>query len=318
MNPHPAELEQLDLYDVWKSAELGETFDPFRFDDRMATYRELLTATNSNGRFGFDNRRNPLWGLMFQHQWQFRTGRLGTDSRKDRRIDPDAPWGFGNYALCVVPWLGAVEAGVVPSRALAAPPGASRFRYVTADGVSPTEFDQGVRDWRDFFELVTKSSPATDDEPIRMALWKAHKSCLDVVADKLFTIDPHPYSGVELTFLRGWCRMVDYLWVAAWRTDFDFMSEHGLDALPERLLEDSDDHGGLKTLPHQVASNVRHVIALGRMSRWRYGLNLLAWKRIMRTRPARDDVVELLDTVFNPNSGNRGQQLRVVGYLVRP
>jgi hypothetical protein len=33
----------------------------------------------------------------------------------------------------------------------------------------------------------------------------------------------------------------DYLWVAAWPTDFGFMFREGLDALPERKLTDSDD-----------------------------------------------------------------------------
>lgn len=315
MNPHPAELTELDLFEVWRSAEpLGETFDPFRFDHRMAAYRELLTATNRDRLFGADNRRNPLWGLLFQHQWQFRTGRLGPRSRDDRRIDPDAPWGYGNYGLCIVPWMGAVVAGVVPARQVLPPHEESRFDYQSA----PRDFAQGVEDWRAYFELVAASRPGVDDETLRMALWKAHKSCLDVVAEKLFTIDPHPYSAVELTFLRGWCRMVDYLWVAAWRTDFDFMAEHGMDALPERLLVDADEHGGMASLPKQVRSNVRNVINLGRMSRWRYNANLLIWKRIMRTRSARDDVVELLDAAFNPNSRNRRQQLQVVGYLLRP
>lgn len=39
----------------------------------MAVYRVLIECTNRGGRFGADNRRNPLWGLMFQHQWQMRT-----------------------------------------------------------------------------------------------------------------------------------------------------------------------------------------------------------------------------------------------------
>ncbi|MGH9035789.1 MAG: Leg1-related protein, partial [Acidimicrobiia bacterium] len=201
---HPEELERLDLFAVWTGAEpLDEQFDPFRFDQRMAAYRLLIGVINGDGRFGGDNRRNPLWGLMFQHQWQYRTGRLGTGSREDGRIDPDAPWGYGNYALCVIPWLGAVDAGIVPDLPLAPPPTPSRFRYPSGGGTRPRhlppEFAPGVEDWRAFFALVAASPPEADTEPLRLALWKAHKTCLDVVAERVAGIEAAPFSALELT-----------------------------------------------------------------------------------------------------------------------
>lgn len=312
MITHPAELAELDLFTVWTTAEeLGDRFDPFRFEQRMAAYRALIDATNSRGVFGVDNRLNPLWGLMFQHQWQFRTGRLG---RTGGAIDPDAPWGYGNYTLCVIPLLGAVAAGMLPDLTIADPERPSRFRYVTGGRV-PDELTQGVLDWRTFFTLVTATGPGADREPIRLALWKAHKTCLDVVVTRIAAIDPAPYSPLELTFLRGWCRMVDYLWAAAWPTDFDFMTEHGLDVLPERLLENPDD---LRALPDRARRNVRNILRLANTPTWRYNLNLRLWRRIMRTRAARDDVLPMLDALFNPRKDNAPQRRRMLGYLLRP
>jgi uncharacterized protein DUF781 len=318
---HPSELADLDLFEVWTGAEqLAGCFDPFRFDHRMAAYRLLIGTINRDGRFGVDNRRNPLWGLMFQHQWQFRTGRLGTETRQDGRIDPDAPWGYGNYALCVIPWLGAVAAGAVPELAVAPPPGPSRFSYASGGGTEPlrvpAEFQPGVEDWKAFFLLVEATPAGADDEPVRLALWKAHKTCLDVIADRISGIDPAPWSPLELTFLRGWCRMVDYLWVAAWPTDFDFMTTHGMDVLPERLLTGDDLRAG-GDLPDRVMGNLRAVLGLARMPEWRYRVNLAAWKRVMRTRPARDEVVPLLDAVFSPNPDPAARR-RMLRYLLRP
>ncbi|HSV37392.1 MAG TPA: Leg1-related protein [Nocardioidaceae bacterium] len=316
---HPPELTELDLFDVWRDAQpLSDSFDPFSFEHRMAAYRLLIDAINEGDRFGQDNRRNPLWGLMFQHQWQLRTGRLGAGSSESRRIDPDAPWGYGNYVLSVVPWLGAVSAGLVPDLDLIGPSSESRFEYASGVGVKrrvPRELRTGIADWASFFHHVMTTDLVDDPEPTRMALWKAHKTCLDVVTERLVGIDPSPYSTVELSFLRGWCRMVDYLWVAAWPTDFDFMSTHGLDVLPERLLVDDDR---FSDLPHNVRSNVRNVINLGKTPGWRYDLNLTLWKRIMRTRGARRDVLALLDAIFNPARANVGDQLRALGYLARP
>lgn len=311
---HPDELAALDLYPVWTTARDPEgTFDPFSFEQRMAAYRVMVTNTNPAQRFGADNRHNPLWGLMFQLQWQFRTGRLGVHARQDGRIDPDAPWGYGNYTLSVIPWLAAATAGVVPSLPVADPPTGSRFRYVTG-GVVPAELVDAVADWHAYFALVAGSGPV-DSERARLALWKAHKTSLDVVVDVIAEVDTEPWPALEVTFLRGWCRMVDYLWAAAWPTDFGFMTAHGLDVLPESLLTTSED---VQALPPKVRGNVVNVLRLATTPDWRYGLNLRLWRRIMRTREARDQVLPLLDAVFNPRPGNAADRRKLLGYLLRP
>ncbi len=319
---HPQELAELDLFDTWRLAELpAEHFDPFVFHHRMATYRLLIDTTNRRGLFGPDNRTNPLWGLMFQHQWQFRTGRLGADSQRTGRIDPDAPWGYGNYTLCVIPWMGAVEAGTVEPLALTGPLRPSRFAYPTGDFaelVLPAGFHRGVADWKAYFSLVESARPGDDVEPLRMALWKAHKTCLDLVVAHLYHIDAEPYSDTELRFLRGWCRMVDYLWVAAWPTDFDFMCEQGLDVLPERLLVGPADFTTGSDLPPEMRRTLRGIIELGESPSWRYQLNLTLWKRVMRTRAAREDVVNLLAAVFDPQRTSRLKVVELLVHLLRP
>ncbi|BEK85255.1 Leg1-related protein [Nocardia seriolae] len=313
---HPAELAELDLYAAWTEApELKSSFDPFDFDQRMSVYRHLIDATNAKGLFGPDNRGNLLWGLMFQLQWQSRTGRLGATGRG---IDPDAAWGYGNYSLSVVPWLGAVDAGLVADLELIGPSAPCRFDYARgerADRIVTPEFIAGVRDWREYFRSVMETEPGSDDEPLRLALWKAHKTGLDAVAGRIADIDPGSYSTDELTFLRGWCRMVDYLWAAAWHTDFDFMVTHGLDVLPERLLHDNDN---LKDLPDTVRRNVANVRKLADTPNWRYAIDLGLWRRMMRTRPARDEVLTMLDVVFNPPATTGADRLRALRYLLRP
>ena len=305
---YPAELEDLDLFSVWSALPaLDGQFDPFSFPQRMAAYRTLIEAINHRGQFGDDNRRNPLWGLVFQHYWQCRSGRLGPHTTENGRIDPDAPWGYGNYALCVIPWLGATSAGLVPGVTVLPPPGPSRFDY------RPDAFRSGIDDWCQFFNAATGANPG-DDEPVRLALWKAHKTCLDVVARRLRTIEPGPDSPAEITFLRGWCRMVDYLWAAAWRTDFDFTVTHGLGVLPDRLL---DDPSRRSDLPARVDRNVATVLRLDRTPGWRHRANLTLWQRAMRSREARDDVLAMLDAVFNPNPSNAPARRRLFGYLLR-
>jgi hypothetical protein len=319
---YPAELESLDLFGVWSALPAFDgAFDPFSFPQRMAAYRMLIEATNRRAQFGHDNRRNPLWGLVFQHHWQYRSGRLGPRTDRDGRIDPDAPWGFGNYALCVLPWLAAASAGLVPDLPVLPPPAPSRYEYAAGGGGRalqlPDDFRGGVDDWRRFFAAADSAGP-DDDEPVRLAMWKAHKTCLDVVARRLAGADAarSGHSPAEIAFLRGWCRMVDYLWAAAWPTDFDFTVSHGLGVLPDRLLDGSPaDRGGV---PGRVARNVATVSRLATTPGWRHRLNLALWRRAMRTRTARDDVVAMLDAVFNPNPGNAAARRRLLAYVLRP
>jgi hypothetical protein len=51
---------------------------------------------------------------------------------------------------------------------------------------------------------------------------------------------------------------------------------------------------------------------------WRHRLNVGLWRRAMRTRRARDDVLTLLDAVFNPGPANRAARRRLVGSVLRP
>ena len=198
----------------------------------MASYRHLIEVTNVGARFGEDNRNNPLWGLPFQHQWQRDSGRLSTPlgDGSVHHVDPDAAWGYGNYTLSVIPWLGAVHHDLAPSLRIVSAKTDSRFSYVE-DGVVPKNLQGALAAWKDYFGLASDTSVTADR--LRERMWYAHKQSLDAAAQVIASIAATHESEREMAFLRGWCRMVDYLWAANWRTDLDFIIEHGLDVLPE-------------------------------------------------------------------------------------
>lgn len=106
--------------------------------------------------------------------------------------------------------------------------------------------------------------------------------------------------------------MVDYLWAANWRTDLDFIIEHGLDVLPEEPLTASS----IENLDPGIRATVDNVIELAGKSPRRANFELGLWRRAMRTEEARADVVQLLDAVFNPSSENRGDRLRLVRHMI--
>ena len=304
-------ISTLPIADSWTSPELGEVFDPFVFEHRMASYRHLIEATNVGKRFGEDNIDNPLWGLPFQHQWQRDSGRLSTPlgDGNTNHVDPDAAWGYGNYTLCVIPWLGAVHNDLAPSLPIAPPKTSSRFLYVE-DGVVPRNLQGALAAWKEYFQLAADAAVTTDR--LRERMWHAHKQSLDAAAQVIGSIPATHEADTEIAFLRGWCRMVDYLWAANWRTDLDFIIEHGLDVLPEEPLTPSS----LNNLDPEMRSGVDSVIELAQKSPRRADFELRLWRRAMRTDQARAEVVELLDAVFNPSSENRSDRLRLLRYMV--
>lgn len=303
-------ISTLPIADSWSEPDLGDVFDPFLFEHRMVAYRHLIDSTNVDERFGSENRDNPLWGLPFQHQWQRDSGRLSTPlgTGNISRIDPDAAWGYGNYTLSVIPWLGAESAGVVPSLRIAGPPTVSRFDYIE-DRAIPHNLNGALAAWQEYFQLAT--DPGVTTKQLRERMWHAHKQSLDAAAEVIATITPSHESETEITFLRGWCRMVDYLWAANWRTDLDFIIEHGLDVLPEEPLTTSS----ITKLDPEIRTTVDNVIGLANKSTRRADFELRVWRRAMRSDDAKQEVVQLLDAVFNPSSENRNDRLRLLRFI---
>jgi hypothetical protein len=304
------DIASLPIANAWEAPHLDGRFDPYCFEHRMAAYRELIAVTNLADRFGADNRENPLWGLPFQHQWQNDSGRLASPLGEGvvHEIHPDAAWGFGNYTLSVIPWLGATQAGLVDELELTAPPASSRFSYVS-DGIVPAYLKQALSAWREYFEATTDLTRSNDD--VRERMWHAHKQSLDAAAAVISSIPRTVEPELEMSFLRGWCRMVDYLWAANWRTDFDFIIENGLDVLPEEPLTEES----IARLNPEIRSTVDNVLDLANKSERRVRLELRLWRRAMRTDEAKRDVVELLDAVFNPTANNRRDRLRLLRFM---
>lgn len=314
----PNELFEQKLGKTWLNTKVvSGIINPFNFYHRIFIYKRLINATNQNGFFGKDNALNPLWGLCYQLQWQYSSGRLNSQQTANE-ILPDSPWGYGNFTLSIIPYLGAVLAGIVPDITIKASDKKSRFNYLHGENseqrIVPEELQPCITDWAAYFKLVAKTSLNTDDEPLRLALWKAHKTSLDVVAAKLDHIKPVIYSPIEIDFLRGWCKMVDFLWAAAWPTNHIATMRNGIDVLPHRPLQKLDLGNDFIDFSKDARNNTRSVLELATLSPFRHNLGLSIWKRIMKTRKARDEAELLLEFLFDKNASFK-QRVYVFKYL---
>ena len=118
-------------------SENSSLIDPWNYLHRQGMYRLLLTATaGAMQEFGASNTGNLLWGLALQHGWQMSSGRLknfdgsspwncGEDILREATVKGESEqqphdlcisasswWASLNYYLAVIPFLGAVQAGL--------------------------------------------------------------------------------------------------------------------------------------------------------------------------------------------------------------
>ena len=69
-------------------------------------------------------------------------------------------------------------------------------------------------------------------------------------------------------------------------------------------------------MDERVNSNLKSIIGLTRHSQFRFNLNLWLWKRAMRSRQARDEVLPMLDATFNPSPQNVKERRRLLRYML--
>ncbi len=258
---------------------------------RMAMYRLLVERTNERGDFGDDHELCPFWGYASQLAWQHRSGRLGTAANV---IERDSWWGACNYALSVVPYVAAMDLGIVPMLDLDIEPA-----YAVV-----------MPDWHVALRALLS---ARDHDAIRLAVWRAHLASITLaVARHRRELAVLP--AAEQRFARGWVRMVDLFAAAAVRTDLEKLVETGGGALPSRVLAGGD----LADLPRYERSTVRGVGALADRSPRRWAIDIAVWRRIMRTRAARAEAERLLAGMLGRGPEVWRARLRAAVYATAP
>lgn len=288
--PDPVRLARLPFGDAWLAAT-PPTADVMDVRTRLAMYR-LLVERAGGEVCGKHDELNPFWGYASQLAWQHRSGRLGSPNAF--AIEPDSWWGCCNYALSVVPYIAAMRADLVPRLPITPHPA-----YAS---VMPR--------WH---EALRAMRAGGDLDAIRLALWRAHQvsiTCAVEMHERECALMP----AAEQRFVRGWTRMVDLFAAAGFRTDLDKLVESGGGALPSALL----DGENVKDMPRYERSSARRVSALADRPAWRWRVELAAWRRIMRSRAAREDSERLLAGLLGAGPDVWGTRRRALQYLLKP
>eukprot|EP01038_Epipyxis_sp_PR26KG_P007487 gene7487-10202_t len=262
-------IKELNRKNFEVSADGSLIVDVWDYKERMALYKHLIENVHHcewSSKVITDDKGEPimqklnpfsiLWGLPLQHGWQFSSGRLETTDNSTL-IDPSAWWADMNYYLSVIPYYGAVEAGIAPKVSL------KRDINSTLFCAKSSECSDVVKPWTAFFQLVqsTKNSCESLDESKQLtvnnpladaldfnltvgmenllgSLWTAHISSIHY-AKPLFEDNLNKLPGPESFFGGSWAEVVDFIAECHFLCDL-ITTDVLQNLLPPRMLQEGD------------------------------------------------------------------------------
>ncbi|NXS53795.1 LEG1H protein, partial [Brachypteracias leptosomus] len=281
--------------------------NPWNYQERMGMYKNLLNSSAKYfASFGSQNFGNILWGLPLQHGWQFRTGRLADPSKVTSCGYEDGDllcisvrswWACMNYYLAVIPFLGAVDAGLfgkLQYEIEILPPEEQRddFCYSVADCRS--RMPELMDDWKAYFEvnnftLFFPIFPATFssfklDDALNL-LWSTHVTSIAYALPK-FQDSLKYLSGPEASFGEDWANGVDFIAATHFSTDLPTTNKFQT-FLPQRMLVEGDVLPFINDFSPQQNRVLLSLSALHKGNELTGGLLLKLWQKAMSTEAGR-------------------------------
>ncbi|NXF38062.1 LEG1H protein, partial [Nyctibius bracteatus] len=279
----------------------------WNYQERLGVYKNLLKSSAKYfTAFGSQNFGNILWGLPLQHGWQFHTGRLadpsgltscGYEDGDLLCISVRSWWACMNYYLAVIPFLGAVEAGLfgqLQYEIEILPPEERRddFCYSVADCWS--RFPKLMDEWKDYFEYLLSTehkavSPAAFssfklDDALGL-MWRAHVTSIAYALPK-FQDSLKYLSDPEANFGEDWANAVDFIAATHFSTDLQTINNFQA-FLPQRMLVEGDVLSSISDFSPQQKRVLLSLRALHKANRLTGGLVLKLWRKAMSTEAGR-------------------------------
>ncbi|XP_036438364.1 liver-enriched gene 1, tandem duplicate 1 [Colossoma macropomum] len=289
--------------------------DPWDYLQRMAMYRLMINATNSfMSSMGPGATENPLWGLPLQLGWKLKSGRLvdptgvstcGQESSDPVCIATSSWWGCANYHLSVIPFLVAVEAGLVgdgQAQVKIQVPAemASDYCSSTCSSVHP----DAIQKWATFFQSLKtiSASEASDDDKrdqILGLMWSAQLASLDAVSSTCADKKTH-YSSPERSFIDSWLHSAQYVGASHFHSSME-KSVQFMTPLPSRVLQETDKPPKIADLSTEENHTLYIFSWMTSINKLLGGTLTSMWQRAMCSAAARVKGRALLDDLlFNP------------------
>ncbi|XP_063088964.1 protein LEG1 homolog [Cavia porcellus] len=293
-------------FPLYKAQNGKYIIDPWVYTDRMGMYKILLKQTAVYfAKFAPENEQNILWGLPLQHGWQYSSGRLADPRRRTScgyESDPlcismDSWWADMNYFLSVLPFLAALDSGILeisPDEVTLLQPSTDQIQFCYDVSACRSSFPQIINKWRAFFQYV--QTPSSTFEDLLKHLWDAHTTSLRE-SIKMFEDRYGYYSKEEANFGKNWAEAVHYL--AASRFPTTLIRSHIFQkGLPPRILTSADIAPSISNFTQLQNTVLVALNKIGDMSTVTGSLALATWKVLMVTQAAREQFLKFFETMF--------------------
>ncbi|XP_062406346.1 liver-enriched gene 1, tandem duplicate 1 [Sardina pilchardus] len=308
----PAELKDM------PTAEDGAvTINPWEYLQRMGMYRLMINHTNQYmGCMGPGPNNSPLWGLPLQLGWKLKSGRLvdptgattcGQESGDPMCISPKSWWACVNYYLSVIPFLAAVQAGLIGDGVIKitvqGPPEAAED-YCTTFTDCSAKYPDLMSKWETFFTTVkaASESEATDSEKMNQilgAMWAAQQASLQQATTSCAERQKS-YSKPEISFAVSWVGSADYVSAAYFLSNLE-KSTRFMAPLPGRVLTDADKPPNVPDLSAEENHTLYIFSWMNSINRLLGNTLVNMWNKAMCSDAAREKGRALLDDlVLNP------------------
>lgn len=226
--------------------------NPWFYPHRLGLYKILINITTPLMPFcKSSNASNILFALPSQFGWQYISNRLFTNGTLD--ISVDSWWASANYYLSVIPFLAAVDVGLIPHES---------FRIIQYENFCSNSIEcleqvpKAMKQWQIFFSHLQQSDKNFNDRIMDnyylAPMWSAYKASIDdalPLIQSKFSLLP---SNLERLFGYGWARLISLIAMTRKNTNLYETIKNQRSFLPRRMLLESDREIQTNDLPELV------------------------------------------------------------------
>ncbi|XP_060114668.1 protein LEG1 homolog [Heteronotia binoei] len=285
----------------------------WNYKERLGMYKIMLNhSAKYFAALGPNNEDNILWGLPLQHGWQYQSGRLadplnftscGHEDGVNLYISVHSWWACANYALAIIPFLGALESGFfgdLPYEVEMLPPDERRDDFCHNTVECNNQAPKVMAGWRNYFKYLSSTAWNSEafsfskDEALKY-MWKAHVLSLSYALPKCQNRLKF-LSGPESAFGEDWGNAVDFIAATRFSTD-QMTTNHFQTGLPPRQLLERDRAPSIGDFT-PTQNNVLFLLSsLRKTNEKMRGTLSVLWKMAMSTEAGRKAGRALIESV---------------------
>jgi hypothetical protein len=294
----PSSLSEFPL--INDSISSYRLIDPWYYPHRLGLYKILINITTPFMPFcSTSNASNILFAVPSQFGWLFNSDRLFTNDTMN--ISTNSWWASANYYLSVIPFLVAVDIGLIIPQ--------EPFRIIQYENFCSNsdeclhQIPNATAQWHIFFLRLQQSSSCVGhnkidgyiiDKCYLKEIWLAYKSSiynsLPLVESKLHYLP----SDVEKYFGLAWARLINLISMTRKNTNLYETRQNQQKFLPFRMLKESDQGSNSNDLPDTVKKSLKILFMLD-FNRLPFLEQI--WKRITCNYQSRVYAQHTLDTM---------------------